>query len=243
MNPKFPVWAACAFALSQLLVASLAAAQAATDVACTRCVNNGDLANQAVTSDKIQDGGIKAIDIAASAVKNANLNNGAVTFGKLAPGVRDALDGAIANLTTVTVEDAVIGDVAGAECPSGRIAVSASCICDNDNGNSNYGVLFACAVDGNGAVAACFDEAGTFNQTLESPVAIVQAVCLGAESTDGTPWVPTSDGFAPASAISGAAEGAGVAEAQWHKGQHEAFQAKLAELRAKRAQHRSRLLD
>jgi hypothetical protein len=236
VNPKFPVWTACAFALLQLPVANLAAAQAATDVACTRCVNNSDIANQAVTSDKIQDGGIKAIDIAASAVKNANLNNGAVTFGKLAPGVRDAVDGAIANLTTVAVEDATIG-VAEAACPSNRIAVSASCLCDDDNGNSNFGVLFACVVDGNGALAACFDEAGSFNPTKESPLAIVQAICLGAKSTDGTPWVPTSEGFAPA-----AAEGAGAAEAQWHAEQHQAFQARLAELRAKRALHRSRLL-
>ncbi len=179
MKPKIPVWTACAFTLLQLLVVNPAAAQA-TDVACTRCVNNSDLANNSVTSDKIQDGSIKANDIAASAVKTATINNGSVTFGKLATGVRDALDGAIANLTTVAVEDATIG-VAEAACPSNRIAVSASCLCDNDNGNSNFGVLFACTVDGNGAFAACFDEAGTFNPTLDSPVAIVQAICLGAE--------------------------------------------------------------
>lgn len=241
MNPKYPVWTACALALSQLLV-DVAGAQAATDVACTRCVNNSDLANGSVTSEKIQDGSIKANDIAASAVKTATINNGSVTFGKLATGVRDALDGAIANLTTVAVEDATIG-VAGANCPSGRIAVSASCLCDDNNGNSNFGVLFACAVDGNGAVAACFDEAATFNPTLDSPVAIVQAICLGGESTDGTPWVPTPAGLAPPPAASGETDGGAVAQAQWHKQQHEAFQARLEELRARRALHHSRLLD
>ncbi len=242
MNSKFPVWTACTLALSQLLLAELAGAQAATDVVCTRCVNNSDLANQSVTSDKIADGTIKANDLAALAVKSANINNGSITFGKLATGVRDALDGAIANVTTVAVEDAAIG-VAGADCPSGRIAVSASCLCDDDNGNSNFGVLFACSVDGNGAVAACFDEAGSFNPTKESPVAIVQAICLGAESTDGTPWVPTSAGLAPSSAASATADDAGVAEAQWHKERHDALRAKIADLRAKRTLHRSRLLN
>ena len=240
MNPKLPIWTACALVLSQLLLADLAGAQA-TNVVCDRCVNNSDLANNSVTSEKIQDGAVKSTDIAASAVKTATINNGSVTFGKLATGVRDALDGAIADLTTVAVEDATIS-VAEANCPSGRIPVSASCVCDDNNGNSNFGVLFACAVDGNGAFAACFDEAGTFDPFLDSPLAIVQAICLGAESTDGTPWVPTPEGLAPPSAVSGA-DGAGVAQAQWHKEQYEALQSKVAEMRAKSAQHRSRLLD
>lgn len=237
MNPKYPVWTA--LTLVHLLVADVAGAQAATDVACTRCVNNSDLANNAVTSAKIQDGSVKSDDIALGAVKTASIYGGSVTFGKLATGLRDAIDGALANLSNVAVEDATIG-VASAECPSRRIAVSASCLCDNDGGNSNFGVLFACTVDGNGALAACFDEAGSFNPTKESPLAIVQAICLGAESTDGTPWLPTPDGFAPASAVDGI-EGAGAAEAKWHQERHDAFLAKLAKLRAQRVEHRSLL--
>jgi hypothetical protein len=100
VNPNLPVWTACALALSQLLLVDAAGAQA-TNVVCDRCVNNSDLANSSVTSEKIQDGAVRANDIAASAVKTATINNGAVTFGKLATGVRDALDGAIADLTTV----------------------------------------------------------------------------------------------------------------------------------------------
>jgi hypothetical protein len=240
VNPKLPVWTACALALSQLLLADVASAQA-TNVVCERCVNNSDLANNSVTSEKIQDGAVKAVDIAASAVKTATINNGAVTFGKLATGVRDALDGAIADLTTVVAEDSAIS-VAEANCPSNRIAVSASCVCDDNNGNSNFGVLFACAVDGNGAFAACFDEAGSFNPVLNSPLAIVQAVCLGAESTDGTPWAPTAEGLAPSPAGSGA-DGDAAAQAQRHKEQYETLQSRAAELRAKAAQHRTRLLD
>jgi hypothetical protein len=132
--------------------------------------------------------------------------------------------------------------VAEANCPSNRIAVSASCVCDDNNGNSNFGVLFACAVDGNGAFAACFDEYGSFDPFLDSPLAIVQAICLGAESTDGTPWVPTAEGLAPPSTVSGT-DGDAAAQAQWHKEQYEALQSRVAEMRAKAAQHRTRLRD
>ena len=237
MNPKHPVLAACALALSQL-VAVAANAQAATDVVCDLCVNNSDLSNNSVTSGRVVDGTIKSNDIAAGGVATANIANRAISFGKLSTGVRDALDGALAHMTKTTVEDSAVG-LAEAACPSSRVAISASCLCDDNNGANNFGVLFACLVDGNGALAACFDEAATFNPTLDPPVAIVQAVCLGAESTDGTPWDPTPAGLAP---LSDRAD-AGEAQAAWHKAQHEALEARAAELRAKRDAHRARLLD
>jgi hypothetical protein len=210
----------------------------ATNVVCDRCVNNSDLANSSVTSEKILDGSVKSIDLATSAVKTANINNRSVTFGKLATGVRDALDGAIANLTRTAVEGSDLS-VAEANCPSSRIAVSASCFCDDDSGTNNNGVLFACVVEGNGAVAACFDEAGTFNPVLPSPVAIVQAICLGAETTDGTPWDPAPEGSASLAARAGAVD----ARAAAHKAQDDALAARVSELRTKTAAHRERLQD
>ena len=237
MNVNPLVLAVSTFALSPLFAAA-AVAQAATDVVCNLCVHNSDLANNSVTSGRIVDGTIKSSDIAAGGVSTANINNRAVSFGKLSTGVRDALDGALANLTKTTAEDSAVG-LAEAACPSSRIAISASCLCDDNNENNNFGVLFACLVDGNGALAACFDEAGTFNPTKPSPVAIVQAVCLGAESTDGTPWDPTPDGFAPLSQRAGAAE----AQAAWQKAQHDALKARAAELRARRDAHRALLQD
>ncbi|HKY00800.1 MAG TPA: hypothetical protein VJL86_13900 [Steroidobacteraceae bacterium] len=225
-----------------LALPSLAArdsdAQVATDVVCDLCVNNSDLSNNSVTSGRIVDGTIKSNDIAAGGVATANIANRAVSFGKLSTGVRDALDGALAHLTKTAVEDSAVG-LAEAACPSSRVAISASCLCDDNNGANNFGVLFACLVDGNGALAACFDEAATFNPTKDPPIAIVQAVCLGAESTDGTPWDPTPAGLAPLSGSSGSAD----AQAAWHKAQHDALQARAAELRAKRDAHRARLLD
>jgi hypothetical protein len=237
VKAKHPALAACVIALSHL-VAAAANSQAATDVVCNLCVNNSDLSNNSVTSGRIVDGTIKSNDIAAGGVATANVANRAISFGKLSTGVRDALDGALANLTKTAVEDSAVG-LAEAVCPSSRVAISASCLCDDNNGANNFGVLFACLVDGNGALAACFDEAETFNPTKPSPVAIVQAVCLGAESTDGTPWDPTPEGFAPLSQRAGAVE----AQAAWQKAQHEAFQARAAELRAKRDRHRTLLGD
>jgi hypothetical protein len=234
-----PVVAACALALSQLF-AHAPAAQTATDLACTRCVNNGDIANSAVTAEKIQNGSITSFDLATNAVKAANINNGSITFGKLAPGVRDSLDSALADLTRTLPEDAAVG-VAEVDCPNSRVAVSASCVCDDNGGANNFGVLFACAVDGNGAVAACIDEAGSFNPIKPSPVAIVQAACLGAESSDGTPWVPTENGLAPQRAAGADPEATTAAEAAWRKAQHDSRQAKVRELDAKRLRHRSLL--
>jgi hypothetical protein len=237
---SFPVLTACTLVL--LVSTDVAVAQTATNVNCSSCISNGEIANNAVTSEKIVNGSVTVNDLAAGSVKAATIVNGSVTSAKLAPSVRGALNDALANLTTVAVEDATVG-IAEAACPSGRIPVSASCLCDDNNGINNFGVLFACVVDGNGAIAACFDEAETFNPTKDSPVAIVQAVCLGGESSDGTPWVPTAAGLAPAPASSEANDEAVATQAQWHQEQHAALQSKVAELRARRARHRSLLLD
>ena len=229
--------AVSALALSPL-VTGVAHAQVASDVVCNLCVNNSDLSNNSVTSGRIVDGTIKTNDIAAGGVATANIANRAVSFGKLSTGVRDALDGALANLTKTTVEDSAVS-LAEAACPSSRVAISASCLCDDNNGANNFGVLFACLVDGNGALAACFDEAETFNPTKPSPVAIVQAVCLGAESTDGTPWNPTPAGFAPHSDRAETVE----AQAAWQKAQHDALEARAAALRGRLDAHRALLRD
>ena len=59
-------------------------------------------------------------------------------------------------------------------------------------GTRNLGVLFGCTVSGTGAAAGCYDEAITFNPQLDVPLALVRAICMGAESVDGTPWATTS---------------------------------------------------
>ena len=79
-------------------------------------------------------------------------------------------------LFTATLSDN--DGVAGTLCPAGSFVTSANCGCDNVNGTRNFGVLFACEIAGNGAIAACFPEAGTYDSFLPNPQATVQAMCV-----------------------------------------------------------------
>jgi hypothetical protein len=67
----------------------------------------------------------------------------------------------------------------------------------------------------------------------------VRAVCLGAESVDGTPWVPTSAGLAPDAAAS---QAAAAEQADWVKQQHATFEEALERLKGQRARHAARRL-
>jgi hypothetical protein len=146
--------------------------------------------------------------------------------------VQDDIGGAISNLTVQRVS-ASGGGVVSANCPSERIAVGASCECDNAGGTRNAGVLFGCTVSSQGAAAGCFAEARSFNPTLGDPLAIVRAVCLGAESVDGMPWVPTRAGLAPAGGDG--SESWAADQAKWVKEQHDEFEAVLERFRRQRA--------
>ena len=220
------------------LLGAVAHAQTATDLNCTSCVGETDIANQAVTSAKIANGTITTTDIKLSAVTSDRIKNQTIVMSDLAPALQDEIGGAIANLTVQRIS-ASAGGVAGASCPSGRIPVGASCECDNADGARNFGVLFGCTVSGTGAAAGCFDEARSFNPALPIPLAIVRAVCLGAESADGTPWVPTSAGLVIDKAI--ASESQAAEQARWVKEQHESFEAILAKFRNQRSSYESRV--
>ena len=216
---------------------AVALAQTATDLTCTSCVGETDIANQAVTGAKIANGTISTADIKLSAITSDRIKNQTIVMSDLAPSLQDALGSAIANLTVQRVS-ASGGGVVGASCPSGRIPVAASCECDNANGTRNLGVLFGCTVAGTGAAAGCFEEARSFNPTLPAPLAIVRAVCLGAETVDGTPWVPTSAGLAVDTGE--ASESQAADQAKWMKEQHESFEAVLAKFRDQRSAYDSR---
>ena len=218
------------------LVAQAAIAQTATDLNCTSCVGETDIANQAVTGAKIANGTITATDIRLSTITSDRIKNQTLVMADLAPSLQDDIGGAISNLTVQRVS-ASATSVVGAACPSGRIPVGASCECDDANGARNIGVLFGCTVTGTGAAAGCFDEAATFNPTLPEPLAIVRAVCLGAESVDGTPWVPTRAGLVVDRNVS---ESAAAEQARWMKEQHDSFESVLAKFRDRRAAFESR---
>ena len=91
-----------------------------------------------------------------------------------------AIDPALLPVTTLfTVTSSDGSGVAGASCPAGSFVTSANCDCDNVSGTRNYGVLFSCMIAGNGALAACFPEAFSYDPFLPSPLATVQAMCAG----------------------------------------------------------------
>lgn len=225
-----------------LLLSGQAAAQAAQNVVCNLCVHNTDLANNAITTTKIAAGGVTNADLAGSSVTSAKIHDGNVFLHDLSADVQAFLGGAIANITTLGASASAAG-VAGVNCPSDRIPISASCSCDDANGSRNFGVLFSCAVAGTGAIAGCFAEAVTFNPGLPAPLAEVTAVCLGAASYDGTPWVPLSTGLVADSAASGDLRITSTEEAQWRMEQHAAYEAALMKIQNQRSIHGSRLLQ
>jgi hypothetical protein len=151
---------------------------------------------------------------------------------------------AIANFS-VTGTSSADETVVGATCPSDRIVVSASCSCDSDGGTRNYGVLFSCRVSGNGAVAACFPDAGSYDPFLPWPLAIVTPGCMAATSVDGTPWLPVPRNTALTINGTGSQDSKLTAEneAQWHKEQHDAYEAALSELQNSLAIYRSRFSE
>jgi hypothetical protein len=166
-------------AIALLSVGAETHAQAA-DVVCDRCIDSTDVANRAVGSGKIKD----------KAIITRTLKGGAVTRPKLAKGVRDSIDQALGGIVLQQISASDGSGVAALLCPDNTLVGSASCICDDDDGSRNFGMLFACSVAGNGAVAGCFPEGVTFNPQLPVPLATVTATCVSAVQNDGEPIEP-----------------------------------------------------
>jgi hypothetical protein len=167
------------------------------------------------------------------------IRNGSLDEREFTPALQAFLGASLANITTLPVSATDLG-VASVECPADRIPVSANCICDNDDGNSNFGVLFGCTIAGTGAVAGCFSESGTFNPNLSNPVAIVVATCLGGESADGTPWLPIpSVGSADGQAFARSKPSAGD-QAKWMKGRQDAYESGATHMKSKLAEFERR---
>lgn len=80
--------------------------------------------------------------------------------------------------------------VASNLCPDNSLVVSTQCSCNNESGTRNFGVLFSCEIAGNGGVAGCFVESGTFDPTLPSPLATVTTMCVAGIQNDGTRITP-----------------------------------------------------
>lgn len=222
------------------LPGAAARAQTATDLNCTGCVGEADIAPQAVTSGKILNGTIATVDIKASAVTTDKIKNGTIARLDLATALRDDIDGALADISFARIS-ASGGGVVGAQCPSGRVAVAASCECTDGGGLRNLGVLFGCTVTGTGAAAGCYEEALSYNPQLPAPLANVRAICMGAESVDGTPWSNTAQGLATDGATAEAAAARDAELARWMKEQQTDFEQVLAKFRSQRATFEARV--
>ncbi len=222
------------------LPGAAARAQTATNLDCTLCVGEPEIAAQAVTSGKIANGTISGVDIKASAITSDKIKNGTITKADLVAALADDIDGAIADISFARIT-ASGGGVVGAQCPSGRVAIAASCECTDGGGSRNFGVLFGCTVTGTGAAAGCFEEALTYDPQLPAPLANVRAICMGAESVDGTPWSNTAQGLAAAAAGPEAATARDVEIARWMKEQQAEFDEVLARFRGQREKFGARI--
>jgi hypothetical protein len=91
-----------------------------------------------------------------------------------------------AEIDFLYVESASAAGVVQSECPVDTIGISANCACDGDGITSNFGVLFGCSIFPEGAVGACFPEAGSFNGALPTSPVTATAVCVSAILVDGS---------------------------------------------------------
>ena len=224
-----------AVSLTSLLHIGVAVSQTASDVVCVTCVGTTDLAKDSVTTGKIVDGTIVSADLRDNSITGVKIRNGSIGLVDLTPELQDFAGAAIANISTLLVASSNVG-VAAAFCPADRIPVSANCDCNSNDGSNNFGVLFGCSVAGTGALAGCFPEAGTFNPLLPEPIANVEALCLGAESADGTPWLPTVSGAGARSSASKESKSNGVEQAEWMKERQTAYESAMSEMQAQRAE-------
>lgn len=163
-------------------------AQVASDVQCTRCVQQKDIDFGAIGTGRLQKQSVTRNRIAPNAVGITAIDttqvqarvNGQCGEGSFAYGIRQ--DGTIQCAAIVVSPFVNSGNsgVAGITCPPDASPVSANCDCDDVNGSRNFGVLFACQVASDGAVAACFPEAITYNPNLPFPRATVVGLCVEA---------------------------------------------------------------
>ena len=206
-------------------------------------VTASEIATNAVTAAEIATNAVTALEIATSAVTTAEIADGTVALVDLSPALEASLAAPLVAITSAEVSSS--GEsVAGVSCPSDTFTfvVSASCGCDHEDGVRNFGVLAACALQGNGAVALCYVD-HTFDPNLPPPLARIGAICLGGTSADGSPWLPGPIGLANNTKSAGSLSTTSATEGQWIAEQQAAYEAALIDVQNKSAAHTSRTLQ
>jgi hypothetical protein len=184
----------------------------------------------------IATGAVKSDELSTNAITTTKIKNNTVTFNKLSTGVRGALDSAVANFFLVRVYNQA-ASITGAECPVDTYAVSANCGCSDNGGANNYGFVALCGSFEIGSIAGCLSSDGAlFDPLLPEPLAEVEAVCLGATTTNGSPWVPAPLG-------EGSADSSDAGQIEWRKRQYETYEAALADAKKEASIRRDRLVN
>ena len=188
------------YALGLLYATPALGQAAATDVNCDGCVHSGDIATNgvrradiqpfAINTPKLNNFAVTTEKIKTGAVTESKIANGAVTGNKIAPELANYVDSAIGGLILEQFWESNGSGVVGSSCPADTLVGSTGCDCSSAGGTRNYGVVFTCAVSGNGGVGGCFNEAATFNPGLPAPLATIILVCVSAVQLDGTPIQP-----------------------------------------------------
>mgnify|MGYP001814806943 CR=1 FL=1 len=160
-------------------------AATADDVVCDKCVHGSDLAGWSVGAGKLKKQSVTRPKIAPRAVGAAQIETKTVqkrVTGKCPPASFITSVNQNGSVECKTLLFAYFSNsdpsgVVAAVCPSDTNVQSVSCDCDYMDGTRNFGVLFSCAVAGNGGVAGCFNEAATYNPYLPPPMATARVVC------------------------------------------------------------------
>lgn len=228
-------WKLLTLSCALLLTTGVASGQSATDVNCTGCVGNGDVAGNAITTNKIANGQVRNTDLGTNSVTSGKIKDGTVALADLSADIQQYVNATIADVYLSLAYDEGESFM-GVSCPVDSIPISSSCACNGDGVETNFGVLDFCAViELEGAVASCAYDALTYDPGLSPPTAQVQATCISGETNDGTPWVPGIILPTGSSPVSG-----GKSPLQ---GPMADMQSVLARMRAQRAVYDARLLE
>ena len=157
------------------------------------CVGPDRHRPSAVTTARIANGTISGVDIRSSTITSDKILNGTVAMADLEAALRADIGSAIADITFARIT-ASGGGVVGAQCPSGRVAVAASCEC---TGSAARAILASCSAAPSAGPAP--RQAASTRRSVSTPAPRaarhVRAICMGAESVDGTPWENTTQGL------------------------------------------------
>ena len=168
----------CALLLSGLVLLPREGSAQATNLVCTGCVQESDLANGAVSAAKLKTGAVTNGKIAASAVNGAKISNGAVTAPKIGPSAVNATKIATGAVTAAKIGPGAVNvtKLAPSAVSTAKIqpgAVTASRLADRAVAPSKLGLAHTSFIGDSGDAVANCDELRALLAGLAGPAAVV----------------------------------------------------------------------